>query len=168
MAISRERSNTDVTNKLRFYSRFKTVFEFEPYLDYVNNFHVRKTIAKFRCSDHKRKIERGRHQNLEADERICDICKTDVETQMHFLANCSIYEPLRNRYSENTQENDFLNLMKCRGQSTALKIDNYITKGRMPYIHLIDLNGLVSPQLSEIREDALYPLNRHQLSSIAK
>ena len=53
MAISRERSNTGVTNKLRFYSRFKTVFEFEPYLDYVNNFHVRKTIAKFRCSDHR-------------------------------------------------------------------------------------------------------------------
>ena len=82
MAISRERSDTGVTNKLRFYSRFKTVFEFELYLDYVNNFHVRKTIAKFRCSDHKLKIERGRHQNLEADERICDICKTDVETDV--------------------------------------------------------------------------------------
>ena len=43
MAISRERSNTGVTNKLRFYSRFKTVFGIEPYLDYVCNFHVRKT-----------------------------------------------------------------------------------------------------------------------------
>ena len=56
MAISRECSNTGITNKLRFYFRFKTVFEFEPYLDYVNNFHVRKTTAKFRCSDHKLKI----------------------------------------------------------------------------------------------------------------
>ena len=48
MAISRELSNTGVTNKLRCYSCFKTVLEFEPYLDYVNNFHLRKTIAKFR------------------------------------------------------------------------------------------------------------------------
>ena len=76
VAISRERSNTGVTNKLRFYSRFKT-FEFEPYLDYVNNFQVRKTIAKFRCSEHKH------NQNLEPDERICDICKTDFETEMY-------------------------------------------------------------------------------------
>ena len=68
MAISREHSNIGVTNKLRFYSRFKTILEFEPYLNFVNNFHVRKTIAKFRRSDHKLKIERGRHQNLEADE----------------------------------------------------------------------------------------------------
>ena len=80
MAISRERSITGLTNKLRFYSRFKTTFEFEPYLDYVNNFPVRKTIAKFRCSDHKLKIERGRHQHLNADERICDICKTDIDS----------------------------------------------------------------------------------------
>ena len=137
MAISRERSSAGATNKLRFYSRFKTVFEFEPYLDYVNNFHVRKTIAKFRCSDHKLKIESGRHQNLEVNERICDICKTDVETEMHFLAICSIYEPLRNRYFENMQENDFLNLLKCRDKSIAFKIGNYITKA------------------SKIREDAL-------------
>ena len=53
MTISRERSNTGGTNKLE-------VVEFEQYLDYVNNFHVRKTIAKFRCSDHKLKIERAK------------------------------------------------------------------------------------------------------------
>ena len=33
MAILRVRSNTGVTNKLRFYYHFKMVFEFEPYLD---------------------------------------------------------------------------------------------------------------------------------------
>ena len=117
--------------KYRCYSRFKTVFEFEPYFDYVNNFHVRKTIAKFRRSGLKLKVERGRYQNLETDERICDICKTDVETEMHFLANCiSVFE--------NTQENDFLNLMKCRDKSTAYIIGNYITT-----------------KASKIREDAL-------------
>ena len=74
---------------------------------------------------------------IEADERICDICKIDVETETHFLANCSIYEPFKDRYFENTQESDFLNLMKCCDKSTAFKIGNYITKAL------------------EIREDAL-------------
>ena len=127
-AISREHLHAGLSNKLRFYSRFKEEFEFEPYLENVNNFQLRKTIAKFRCSDHKLKIETGRHLKLEVNERICDLCKTGVETEIHFLGICPTYLTLRDRYFGNMQENDFLTLLICRDKPTAYRIGNYITK----------------------------------------
>ena len=49
MAILRERSNTGITSELRFYSLYKTVFEFELYLDYGNNFHVDEMSRQIHC-----------------------------------------------------------------------------------------------------------------------
>ena len=128
IAISRESFNNGKSNKLRFYSQFKTSFEREPYLDSVNNFDIRKTLAKFRCSDHTLEIESGRHRNTNVNERICKICNTGIENEIHFLALCPLYKPLRNRYFRNVQENDYVNLLKCSDKGTAFKFGNYIMK----------------------------------------
>ena len=61
-------------NKLRFYKTFKNHFGREPYLDLLSDFQLRKIITKFRCSDHKLEIEKGRHRQLRVEERICKIC----------------------------------------------------------------------------------------------
>ena len=72
-------------NKLRFYKRFKNTFSREPYLDHINCFNLRKIISKFRCSDHVLDIETGRHRKLKVEDRICQLCKIDVESELHFL-----------------------------------------------------------------------------------
>ena len=38
-----------------------------PYLENLNDFHYVK-ICKFRCSDHKLEIEKGRHKNINVDK----------------------------------------------------------------------------------------------------
>ena len=48
-------------NRLRFYRTFKSHFEFESYLDNVNNTEHRKMIAKLRTSSHTLMCEMGRH-----------------------------------------------------------------------------------------------------------
>ena len=142
MMISRDTSNAGKSNKLRFYSCFKTSFVMEAYLDSVNDFHIRKNIAKFRCSDHTLEIETGRHKKMNVNERICKVCNTGIENEMHFLAICPLYTTLRDRYFKNNNENDLVNMLKCPDKGTAFKIGNYITKALK-----LRKNTLSAPQI---------------------
>ena len=71
-------------NKLRTYRLFKDQFVFEPYLNW-GTYNQRNILTKFRISSHKLEIEKGRYMNIPAEQRICRLCKLDVENEIHFL-----------------------------------------------------------------------------------
>ena len=82
--------------RLEFYSKYKHTFEFEEYLQ-IPCFDKRKAITKLRCSDHELEIERGRHNKIPREARLCKVCAMgDIETEEHFLFECSYYEDIRN------------------------------------------------------------------------
>ena len=120
--------NEGQTSKLRFYKLFKKSFEREPYLDFINNFNLRRTVTKFRCSDHSLEIELGRHKKLKVEERICKLCKTDVETELHFLQFCPVYTQLRTRYLKTPQINDWFEILECKDKETAFIVANFLEK----------------------------------------
>ena len=78
---------------MRTYSKFKTVYEYEPYLE-IANFETRKCISRFRLSNHTLMIEIGRHKKLAVDQRLCTTCK-EIEDEEHFLTTCKKNENLR-------------------------------------------------------------------------
>ena len=125
---SKEVSSGGKSNKLKFYSNLKSLFERESYLRNVNNFYVRKNITKFRCSDHTLEIESGRHKKLRVEERICKMCNIEVEDERHFLIVCPLYAELRSRYFNNAQENDIIDSLKCPDKPTAFRIGNFLMK----------------------------------------
>jgi hypothetical protein len=45
-------------------------------------------LTKFRISSHKLEIAKGRYMNIPAEQRICRLCKLDVENEIHFLLEC--------------------------------------------------------------------------------
>ena len=47
-------------------------------------------MSKFRLSNHRLMIEKGRHNN-----RKCPFCLTHIEDETHFLINCPIYSSIR-------------------------------------------------------------------------
>ena len=51
-------------------------------------------MTKFRLSNHKLMIEKGRHRNLDRDMRICPLC-TSVEDEIHFLTKCETFRHIR-------------------------------------------------------------------------
>ena len=117
------------TNKMRFYKVFKWRFEKEPYLDYVPNFNRRSILTKFRCSNHSLAIEKGRHRNIPLENRICPVCKSNVETETHFLQDCFLYKDLRTKYfGDNLSNNDWLNILQCKDRSTSSKLINFLEK----------------------------------------
>ena len=127
MAISSEYSRSGKTNKLRFYTLFKTSFEMEPYLENVTDFKMRKYICKFRCSDHRLEIELGRHSGTRLEERICKLCREKTETETHFLTECPLYTKLRTRYIANCRDTSG-NILQCKDKTMAYNLANFLIK----------------------------------------
>lgn len=85
-------------NKLRTYRKFKTVFSKEKYLDYFK-YDKRRILTKFRVSCHSLNIEKGRHNGLKPEERICKTCNSnDIEDEFHFLFVCPKYQDQRDAF----------------------------------------------------------------------
>ena len=82
-------------SKLRTYALFKTEIGFEKYLTEIKNPVLRTEITKFRLSNHRLMIETGRHKNIPKELRFCPFCPCAVETEMHFLLLCPVYNSLR-------------------------------------------------------------------------
>ena len=116
--------------KLEIYEQIKDKFEREPYLKDVTNFQLRKTITKFRCSDHKLEIEIGRHNNIPRENRFCKTCLTDIENEMHFLCNCPRYNIVRAHYfgkaSLTTETGK--SILTCKEKEISLKLALYLQK----------------------------------------
>jgi hypothetical protein len=84
-----------VGNKLRTYKLFKEVFETEMYLSKNIPSRYRSAFAKFRCGVAPLRIETGRDENKNVNERVCFICHDQIEDEKHVLLDCPLYADLR-------------------------------------------------------------------------
>ena len=84
-----------VGNKLRTYKLFKEVFEIEMYLSKNIQSRYRSAFAKFRCGVAPMRIETGRYENKNVNERVCLICHDQIEDEKHVLLDCPLYADLR-------------------------------------------------------------------------
>ena len=91
--------------KLRTYRLFKTDLAPEPYVDCCMSRFKRSIFAKFRCGILPLQLEIGRFRGQAEHERICQLCGNDVESEIHFLFEC----PLYNR-SQFLRETDLTNV----------------------------------------------------------
>ena len=108
-------------NKLRTYSTFKASFTREPYLSLVQNRNQRAFLTRLRVGSHNLAVELGRRTRpiTPFDKRICVYCRpppsttpspcrstpatatpdqsqTFVDTEVHFLVQCSTFNVKRN------------------------------------------------------------------------
>ncbi len=86
-----EARNGQGKNKLHTSRLFKNDFLTEPYLKCIMNFKHRSAIAKFRSGVAPIRLETGRYEHLNADERVCHVCNTEVESEEHVLTRCHAY-----------------------------------------------------------------------------
>ena len=83
-------------NKLRTYREFKIIFEMEPYLNIIDSYAERKSLSKFRVSNHNLIIEKGRHMipTLPVEDRKCTECKV-IGDECHMMTECKKNENMR-------------------------------------------------------------------------
>ena len=82
-------------NKLRTYRMFKNQFNTEKYVECILPRLHRSALAKFRCGTAPIRIETGRYEGVEVDQRICLLCNNGVEDEKHVLLECPFYNEYR-------------------------------------------------------------------------
>ncbi|KAH7387052.1 hypothetical protein KP509_16G002600 [Ceratopteris richardii] len=60
----------------------------------------RVAIGQLRVSSHQLEIEIGRATHTPRDERLCRICREEVEDEEHYTCRCQAYEDIRDRYPQ--------------------------------------------------------------------
>ena len=84
-------------NKLRKYLHFKMDYNTETYVNMnIITRQQRSALAKFRCGVAPLRIETGRYQSLNVEDRTCFNCLTEVEDEIHVLIECPLYQDIRN------------------------------------------------------------------------
>ena len=61
----------------------------------------RKILTRYRLSEHSLAIEKGRHRQtcIPREDRLCTHCtQNEVETELHFLTICPLYQDIRDTY----------------------------------------------------------------------
>ena len=126
-------SSTNETSKLKYYCKYKSVFELEKYLVVVSIRKYRIALSKFRCSNHNLEVERGRRTNIPHNLRYCLFCLekglSHIEDELHVLLSCPLYEDLRNRYLPNRRQNTtngFVSLLSSRNVTRINELACYI------------------------------------------
>ena len=60
----------------------------------------RSALAQFRCGTAPIKLETGRYEGLPVNDRICPVCNNDVESELHVILECPLYNDVRLRLFE--------------------------------------------------------------------
>jgi len=79
--------------KLRTYKRIKRKLRFAPYLNFKSR-QCRRFLTQLRSGSNFLRIEKGRYQGEEIEERVCKYCNK-VEDEEHFLLDCELYKDIR-------------------------------------------------------------------------
>ncbi len=98
----------DNGNKLRLYRMHKERLNAETYVTCTTiSRYERSVLAKFRSGSLPLQVEVGRYHKTPLKDRICALCHSDVEDEVHFLIDCRFYTDLRYDMFEKMQ-NDFI------------------------------------------------------------
>ena len=146
-------NNHNYVSKLRTYKYIKEDYKQESYLltdvdkEYVSIF------SKLRISNSKLMIEEGRHTNLEVKDRICPLCKADIENETHFVIECLPLTPIRSALYKDI--NDIVPEFHIFGNKEKFK---FIMTSNDQDINRICINGIAKMYNSRLSS---LPSNYH-------
>jgi hypothetical protein len=98
-------------------------YGYKEYLSRVDNAQLRRSLARFRCANHKLQIELGRQVKLvkvPVQQRYYKLCNLGaVEDEDHFLLVCLAYQSVRERFRSSlplTAITPLAELLSCQQQ----------------------------------------------------
>ena len=128
-----------VSPKAISFNKYKTNITLESYLAQKLNRKHKIAISRFRLSNHQLMIEKGRHMKpkIERNERLCYLCKNEIENEEHFLVTCPLYSPQRkilenacvencNRYDHLNKEQKFIFIMSNENEDILKTLGKFV------------------------------------------
>ena len=92
------RSNLRDSSRFSFYQSFKTAFECEQYLSFINIKKFRDVFIRFRfgCNELRVNTRNKSDPNISTNCPFCGV----TENELHFIKDCQMYIDLRQKYLE--------------------------------------------------------------------
>ncbi len=85
-------------SKLDLLAKIKTCFGVESYLKVNMDRYDQSLLSQFRYGILPLELETGRYKNIVRENRICTLCNTGLEDQIHFAFKCPLYDDIRNDF----------------------------------------------------------------------
>ena len=112
------------STKLELYKAVRLEFEAATYIQLP--YHRRyKPYFRFLASNHRLRVELGRHHRTQRDERCCELCPTDVEDEIHVF-DCPRFEEIRRDFGITTRNEDEIFDFLCRASPKAQDFINQV------------------------------------------
>ena len=86
-------------NKIRTYSLYKTNYQVEPYCELCLPLNHRSALSKFRCRVAPLRLETGRYEGLDINQRICPIVAVPLKMRNMFYYIVHVTWILENFFS---------------------------------------------------------------------
>ena len=124
--------NINNSSKLSTYSLFKHNFDMEPYLHKIIIEKYKVSLTKFRLSSHDLRIEKGRYDGTNRENRKCLNCNMGViEKEYHFLLICPKFYNIRQKFIKEyycrwPTVQKFEKLMSSNNPETLLNLSKYL------------------------------------------
>ena len=67
-------------------------------MDIDLSYPLRSVIGQLQTSSHQLEIEVGRYARIPLEERICQLCNQGVESEEHYVCECSVFSQVRGRH----------------------------------------------------------------------
>ena len=90
----------------------KKKFEMENFLKLDIDRSDISNVVRFRISNSILMLEKGRHRKIDLENRVCPLCKFEVEDELHFTIKCTKLQELRNKFYQKISDilHSFYNL----------------------------------------------------------
>ncbi len=116
------------SSRIRTYQTLRQGYHYEPYLTEITHIQLRKTLTRFRCSNHSLAIEAERKAKggpVPYHSRRCVICSLDaIEDEDHFVCVCPALQGVREKYSSRLPlgpTNTWIDVMHSQDQTLTAK-----------------------------------------------
>ena len=87
------------SGKARHYTFIMPSLQAANYIFYNIPIKFRIALSKLKCSVHCLNVEVGRHNKIDYQTRLCNLCdKQEIEDEYYFVIRCPIYKNLRDIY----------------------------------------------------------------------
>ena len=118
------------SNNFTTYHSFKSCVSREPYVDIIRVSVYRTALARFRMGVSPFYAHKYKFAYLDSS-RMCPFCQDKVENEIHVVAECPVYDEIRERYlmldmqSNNIQE-QINQMLKTNDESVMVKLAKFL------------------------------------------
>ena len=117
--------------RLNYYTLIKRSYYLNKCAEVLNIRKFRHFYFSLKIGSLDLEVNRGRYYNIPRDERVCKLCKSNIEDEYHFMMKCPFYQDLRqkhlsNKFIENPNVHKYVMLLSSNNDTIIYSVATFI------------------------------------------